>query len=43
NRGGATAMDVLQLKTFVQERVAARWAIQLVPEPNLIGFQGELD
>ena len=43
NRGGATALDVLQLKTFVQERVAARWAIQLVPEPNLIGFQGELD
>jgi UDP-N-acetylmuramate dehydrogenase len=43
NRRGATAMDVLQLKTFVQERVAARWAIQLVPEPNLIGFQGELD
>ena len=43
NRGGATAMDVLQLKTFVQERVAARWAIPLVPEPNLIGFQGELD
>ena len=43
NRGGATAMDLMQLKTFVQERVAARWAIQLVPEPNLIGFQGELD
>lgn len=43
NRGGATAYDVLQLKTFVQERVAARWGIQLVPEPNLIGFEQELD
>lgn len=43
NRGGATAYDVLQLKTFVQERVAARWGIQLVPEPNLIGFDRELD
>ena len=43
NRGGATAMDVLQLKTFVQERVAARWAIQLYPEPNLVGFAEELD
>jgi UDP-N-acetylmuramate dehydrogenase len=43
NRGGATAYDVLQLKTFVQERVAARWGIQLVPEPNLIGFDSELD
>jgi UDP-N-acetylmuramate dehydrogenase len=43
NRGGATAYDVLQLKTFVQERVAARWGIQLVPEPNPIGFDRELD
>ena len=43
NRGNATAYDVLQLKTFVQERVAARWGIQLVPEPNLIGFDTELD
>ena len=42
NRGGATAQDILQLKTFIQERVAARWAIQLVPEPNLIGFDQEL-
>lgn len=43
NRGGATAQDILQLKTLIQERVAARWAIQLVPEPNLIGFDQELD
>jgi len=43
NRGGATAAEILQLKTFVQERVAARWAIQLHPEPNLIGFEHELD
>jgi UDP-N-acetylmuramate dehydrogenase len=38
NRGGATAADVLQLKTFVQERVAARWGINLRPEPVLVGF-----
>ena len=38
NRDAATAADVLQLKTFVQERVAARWGIQLRPEPVLVGF-----
>ena len=38
NRDAATAADVLQLKTFVQERVAARWGIQLQPEPMLVGF-----
>ncbi|MEN9287909.1 MAG: hypothetical protein RLZ88_579 [Actinomycetota bacterium] len=43
NRGGATAADVLQLKTYVQERVANRWGIQLRPEANLIGFEAELD
>lgn len=43
NRGGATAADVLQLKTYVQERVANRWGIQLRPEANLVGFEAELD
>lgn len=38
NKDAATAADVLQLKTFVQERVAARWGIQLRPEPLLVGF-----
>ncbi len=43
NRGGATAAEVLQLKTYVQERVANRWGIQLRPEANLVGFDTELD
>ena len=38
NRGGASAREILELATYVQERVAARWGINLVPEPNLIGF-----
>ena len=38
NRGGATAEEVLELARHIQERVAAKWGINLVPEPNLIGF-----
>ena len=38
NRGGATAEEILQLAILIQERVAARWGINLIPEPNLIGF-----
>ena len=38
NAGGATADEVLELARYVQERVAARWGINLAPEPNLIGF-----
>jgi len=38
NRGSATAADVLQLATFVQQRVSNTFGINLVPEPNLIGF-----
>jgi len=38
NRGGATAKDVLELATFVQQRVSNTYGINLVPEPNLIGF-----
>lgn len=38
NRGGASAKEILELARFIQERVAARWGINLVPEPNLIGF-----
>lgn len=37
NRGGATARDVLELARFIQERVAATFGINLVPEPNLVG------
>ncbi|MEY4962654.1 MAG: hypothetical protein RLZZ249_1351 [Actinomycetota bacterium] len=38
NTGGASAEEILQLARYVQERVAARWGINLIPEPNLIGF-----
>jgi UDP-N-acetylmuramate dehydrogenase len=38
NRGGASAKEILELARYIQERVAARWGINLVPEPNLIGF-----
>lgn len=38
NRGGATSREVLELARLIQERVAARWGINLIPEPNLIGF-----
>ena len=38
NRGGATAREIIELARYVQERVAARWGINLIPEPNLIGF-----
>jgi UDP-N-acetylmuramate dehydrogenase len=38
NCGGATSTEILELARYVQERVAARWGINLIPEPNLIGF-----
>lgn len=38
NRGGAKAEEIVQLAVLIQERVAARWGINLIPEPNLIGF-----
>ncbi len=38
NRGSATAKDVIELASFVQQRVSNSYGINLVPEPNLIGF-----
>jgi UDP-N-acetylmuramate dehydrogenase len=38
NRGGATADQIVELARYVQERVASKFGINLVPEPNLIGF-----
>ena len=38
NRGGATGQEIVELARYIQERVAARWGINLIPEPNLIGF-----
>jgi UDP-N-acetylmuramate dehydrogenase len=39
NRGGATGEQIAELARFIQERVAAKFGINLVPEPNLIGFR----
>jgi UDP-N-acetylmuramate dehydrogenase len=39
NTGGATANEIVQLAEYVQMRVSNKYAINLVPEPNLIGFQ----
>lgn len=38
NRGGATAEEVIQLAGYVQTQVSNRFGLNLVPEPNLIGF-----
>ena len=38
NAGGASAQEIIELARYIQERVAARWGINLIPEPNLIGF-----
>jgi UDP-N-acetylmuramate dehydrogenase len=38
NRGGASGEEVAELARFIQHQVANRWGINLVPEPNLIGF-----
>lgn len=38
NRGGATARDVIALKTLIQERVRDAFGIELRPEPVFVGF-----
>ena len=38
NRGNATADDVVQLARYIQVNVSNRFGVNLVPEPNLIGF-----
>ena len=38
NRGGATSQEVVELARYIQETVANRFGVSLVPEPNLIGF-----
>jgi UDP-N-acetylmuramate dehydrogenase len=38
NRGGATAADVLRMKDFVQQRVQQRFAVELLAEPVMLGF-----
>jgi UDP-N-acetylmuramate dehydrogenase len=41
NRGGATAADILRLKTYVQRRVHQRFGVELLPEPVMLGFSSE--
>jgi UDP-N-acetylmuramate dehydrogenase len=38
NRGGATPREVRELAQFVQLQVMNRWGVNLVPEPNFVGF-----
>ena len=38
NRGGATAVEMIALKKKIQETVAAKFGIDLQPEPVFIGF-----
>ena len=38
NRGDATAEQVLELARYIQMMVSNRFGVNLVPEPNLIGF-----
>ena len=38
NRGGATANDLLRMKELVQRRVRLRFAVELTPEPVMLGF-----
>jgi UDP-N-acetylmuramate dehydrogenase len=38
NRGGGTAAEVLELVEQIQNRAKRLFGIELVPEPNLIGF-----
>lgn len=38
NRGNATAAEILQLKTKIQETVKTKFGIELNPEPVFIGF-----
>jgi len=39
NRGGASAKEILSLKYLIQTEVAAKFGIELQPEPVFIGFE----
>jgi UDP-N-acetylmuramate dehydrogenase len=41
NRGGASAKDVVALKNEIQQRVRDTFGIELVPEPVMVGFDGD--
>jgi len=38
NRGGATASDMLRMKDLVQQHVRRCFAVELLPEPVMLGF-----
>jgi UDP-N-acetylmuramate dehydrogenase len=40
NTGGATAQEVLQLANYIQVQVSNKFGINIVPEPNFVGFAG---
>jgi UDP-N-acetylmuramate dehydrogenase len=42
NRGGATAAEVLALVREIQAAVTARFGVKVVPEPNFVGFPGQV-
>ena len=39
NRGNATAKEILELKRKIQENVKEAFKIELIPEPNFVGFK----
>lgn len=38
NRGGASAEEILALKTHIQQRVEETWGVRLEAEPVMVGF-----
>ncbi len=38
NRGGARAREIIELKELIQETVKEKFGLELIPEPNLVGF-----
>ncbi len=38
NRGGATAEDILDLKSLIQAKVKEKFDVELNPEPILVGI-----
>jgi UDP-N-acetylmuramate dehydrogenase len=41
NRGGATAAQILSFAARIRDAVRARFGVELVPEPVLVGFSSE--
>jgi len=41
NRGGATAADIMALKSEIQQSVLDQFGIELQPEPVFVGFEAQ--